>query len=102
MNVLTLIVTTTVTLTLSLIAFFVLMKMRYRRINTQNASNLHSKSAEDLLELITSVPLKEVLSDGDTVEIVICTNGHPIASRAYVVNDWQGKVKLETTNVIQG
>ena len=102
MPVLTLIMTTVAALAMSFIAFLAVIKMMYKRIDKQNTSNANSKGAEDLLELITSAPLSEILSAGDKVEIVVCTNGHPIASREYTACDWQGKVKLSGTKVIKG
>lgn len=103
MNLSTLIMITVITLVLSFIAFLAVLRMRYKKAKKQKELNRSSKTAEDLLELIISVPLSEILCVGDTIEIIVCTNGrHPIASREYVANDWQGKIKLQATKAIKG
>ena len=55
---------------------------------------LAAMSAEDLLELVVGVPLKDLVMDGDSIEITISTNGHPIAGNKYVATDSCGSIKL--------
>tara|TARA_B100000530_G_scaffold309310_1_gene235039 strand:+ start:49030 stop:49341 length:312 start_codon:yes stop_codon:yes gene_type:complete len=55
---------------------------------------LGAMSAEDLLELVVGVPLKDLVIDGDSIEITISTNGHPIAGNQYVATDSCGSIKL--------
>ena len=97
-----LIITTVTTLTLSFVAFLAVIKMRRKGAKQRRASSMNSKSAEDLLELIVSARLNEVLITGDTIEITVSTNGHPIASREYSAIDWNGQIKLESTKEIRG
>ena len=63
---------------------------------------LNDMSAEDLLEVIIGVPLSEVLSAGDSIEIIVSTNSHPIASREYVATDWHSMIKLEPVRTVKG
>ena len=92
---------TIVTLALTFIAFATVVKMKYRKLS-KPVPTIKTMSAEDLLEVIVGLPLSEVLSAGDSVEIIVSTNSHPIASREYVATDWHSMIKLEPTKTIKG
>lgn len=94
-------ITTVVMLILSFVAFLAIIDMKYKKL-TKPSLSLNNMSAEDLLEVIVGLPLNELLTDGDSIEIVISTNGHAIASREYVATDWHSMVKLEPVKSIKG
>lgn len=96
-----LMLTTVVMLILSFVAFLAIIDMKYKKL-TKPLLNLNDMSAEDLLEMIVGLPLSEVLSAGDSIEIIISTNSHPIASREYVATDWHSMIKLEPVKAIKG
>lgn len=93
--------TTVVMLALAFVAFVSVMDMRYRKM-IKPMPKLNDMSAEDLLEVIIGVPLSEVLSAGDSIEIIVSTNSHPIASREYVATDWHSMIKLEPVRTVKG
>ena len=96
-----LILLTIATLALTFIAFAAVVKMKHRKLKNPVPS-MSTMSAEDLLEVIIGLPLNEVLSAGDNIEIIVSTNSHPIASREYVATDWHSIIKLEPTKTIKG
>lgn len=97
-----LVLTTIVTLALSFMAFITIINLKNKAANAPVIQNISTMSAEDLIEVIIGQPLSEVLSAGDTVELIIRINEDPIASREYAANDWHGMVKLEPIKVIKG
>lgn len=96
-----LILLTIATLALTFVAFAAIVKMKRRKLN-KPVSSISTMSAEDLLEVIVGLPLSELLTAGDSVEIVVSTNNHPIASREYVATDWHSMIKLEPTRSVKG
>lgn len=101
-NIAILVLTTTVMLALSFMAFLAIIDLKNKAANAPAIQSISTMSAEDLIEVIIGQPLSEVLRTGDTVELIIRTNNHPIASHEYVANDWHGMVKLEPIKVING
>lgn len=63
-----------------------------QRSNT--SANFNSLAAEDLINVVIGVPLNEIVCVGDTVEIIIKTNGHSIVGSEYSVKHWYGRLKL--------
>ncbi|WP_010197020.1 hypothetical protein [Psychrobacter sp. PAMC 21119] len=77
----------------SIAALFVFNRTKsIQRINT--SANFNSLAAEDLMGVVIGVPLNEIVSAGDTIEIVIKVNGHSIAGSEYSVKRWYGRLKL--------
>lgn len=101
-NIAILVLITIVMLALSFMAFIAIINLKNKAANAPAIQSISTMSAEDLLEVIIGQPLSAVLSAGDTVELVIRTNDHPIASREYAANDWHGMVKLEPIKVTKG
>lgn len=102
MNIAILVLTTIVMLALSFMAFIAIIDLKNKAANAPAIQNISTMSAEDLIEVIIGQPLSEVLSTGDTVELIIRTNDQPIASREYAANDWHGMVKLEPIKAVKG
>ena len=102
MNIAILVLTTIVMLALSFMAFIAIIDLKNKAANAPAIQSISTMSAEDLLEVIIGQPLSDVLSAGDTVELIIRTNDHPIASREYAANDWHGMVKLEPIKAVKG
>ena len=73
-------------------AFVYHRKADNQRSNT--SANFNSLAAEDLMGVVIGVPLDKIVSAGDTIEIVIKTNGHSIAGSEYSVKHWCGRLKL--------
>lgn len=73
-------------------AVFALKQASVRRVNT--SANFNALAAEDLVGVVIGVPLDKIVSAGDTIEIVIKTNGHSIAGSEYSVKHWCGRLKL--------
>lgn len=73
-------------------AFVYNRKAGNQRSNT--SANFNSLAAEDLMGVVIGVPLDKIVSAGDTIEIVIKTNGHSIAGSEYSVKHWCGRLKL--------
>lgn len=71
-------------------------KASIKRSTLVSPQDLVTMSAEDLLELVVGVPLSDLVTDGDSIEITISTNGHPIAGNQYVATDSCGNIKLTT------
>lgn len=61
---------------------------------SNKSANFNSLAAEDLINVVIGVPLNEIVCVGDTVEIIIKTNGHSIAGSEYSVKHWYGRLKL--------
>ena len=101
-NIAILVLTTTVMLALSFMAFLAIIDLKNKAANAPAIQSISTMSAEDLIEVIIGQPLSEVLRTGDTVELTIRTNSHPIASREYSASDWHGMVKLEPVKSING
>ena len=93
--------TTVIMLALAFVASVSVMDMRYRKM-IKPMPKLNDMSAEDLLEVIVGLPLSEVLSAGDSIEIIVSTNSRPIASREYVATDWHSMIKLEPVRTVKG
>lgn len=82
-------------------AFAAIINLKHKK-SSQPAPNINNLSAEDLLETIVGLPLSEILSAGDSIEIVVSANTHPIARRKYVATDWHSMIKLESAKTIKG
>lgn len=101
-NMTILVIVTIAMLVLSFMAFIAIINLKNKAANAPAIQSISTMSAEDLLEVIIGLPLSEVLSAGDTVELIIRTNDQPIASREYAANDWHGMVKLEPIKAVKG
>lgn len=77
-----------------LASVFILKNKIVKTKNKPTLNDFNCLSAESLLEVVTGLPLSEILSAGDKVEIVIKTNGHPIADAQYAVCKWDDLIKL--------
>ena len=74
-------------------AAFVFKKTNARHI-INASTNFNSLAAEDLIGVVIGVPLDQIIVPGDTVEIIIKTNGHPLIGCEYSVRSWCGQLKL--------
>lgn len=96
-----LILLTIATLALTFLAFAAIINLKHKK-SSQPMPNINTLSAEDLLETIVGLPLSELLSTGDSIEIVVSINAHPIVRREYVATDWHSMIKLEPAKTIKG
>lgn len=71
-------------------------KTSIKKSTLVDAQSIKAMSAEDLLELVVGVPLNDLVIDGDSIEITVSTNGHPIAGGQYIAKDTSGNIKLTT------
>ena len=96
-----LVITTAAMLFISAISTGSIIKMKFGKKANVNNLNLNTLSAESLLEVIAGAALSDLLDEGDNVEIVIKTNGQPIAGKEYLVTNLNGHIKLVTESEAQ-
>ncbi|WP_352309040.1 hypothetical protein [Psychrobacter sp. W2-37-MNA-CIBAN-0211] len=95
MDTIYLVIITVVMLIISAIATGTVISIKFtKKGDPDDDLNLNTLSAESLLEVVAGTPLSELFGEGDNVEIVIKTNGHPVAGKEYAATKLCGHVKL--------
>lgn len=87
---------TVIMLIISAISSGAIIKMKFAKNDNDRSIDLNTLSAESLLELVAGTALSTLFADGDNVEIIIKTNGQPIAGKEYLASSMSGHTKLVT------
>jgi hypothetical protein len=95
-----LVLITLVALTFAALAAGIKLNIKLSTSTKKNKANADRLAAEDLLALVVGMPLGDFLVEGDSVEIVVRANGHPIADKAYTAEVLEGKTKLSNEDSI--
>ena len=102
MDMKSLIIITVVALAIAALAAKLVINARINlaRVCNTNSQDIEYLVAEDMLGMIVGMPLSDFIAEGDNVEIIVRTNGHPIASHDYVAKTENGRVTLTSASVV--